>query len=508
MDRVRHLHTLQLNQRDRAAAAGKKWFHDPVQFVTDSVTFKPNHDGTPGGLATYQSNVLTKLAETHKVATRAPHGAGKTMPASLAFWWFACTRELAGVDWKIPTTAGSWPQISVYLWPEIKKWRNQIDWDLVGLPKPRIGLEMLTHQLKWEHGEAFGRAATDPELIEGAHATNMFVIIDEGKSVADGIWDSVEGFFSTPGEHYALAQSTPGTASGRFYEIHSRKPGYEDWHPIHITLKEAIKAGRITQKWADDRLKQWGKDSVTYKCHVLGEFGGEEDGVIPLAWIEQAVERGKESEAEERPYRIGVDVSDTGDDQTVFAYINKDGCYRIDRVNAESIQKGNNLPRAIQPTVIDVADELKRLSVTGSKIVIDSIGIGAGTLAQAKRLKLDATGFVASEKTKRKDREGTFGFVNKRAAAWWNLREMLDPDLGDGLILPDDSELLGDLSAPTWREAAGGKILIESKDDIRKRLGRSTDVGDAVVMGLWEDGRERPKWGGSLDSGLRKARGI
>jgi hypothetical protein len=55
------------------------------------------------------------------------------------------------------------------------------------------------------------------------------------------------------------------------------------------------------------------------------------------------------------------------------------------------------------------------------------------------------------------------------------------------LVLPDDGELLGDLTAPTWREVAGGKILIESKADIKKRLGRSTDVGDAVVQAFWED---------------------
>ncbi len=296
----------------------KRWWNDPVRFVDDCVSFKPNHDGTPGGLADYQRNVLTKLAETHKVATRAPHGAGKTMPASLAFWWFACTRELAGVDWKMPTTAGSWPQVSVYLWPEIKKWRNQIDWDRVGLSKPRVGIELLQHQLKWTHGEAFGRATDDPDLIEGAHATNMLVIIDEGKSVVDGIWDSVEGFFSTPGEHYALALSTPGAAAGRFYDIHTRKPGYEDWCPIHITLEESIAAGRITQIWADQRLRQWGAESATYKCHVLGEFAGEEDGVIPLAWIEAAIERGKESTVIQYPYRIGVDVSDTCTVQTIF----------------------------------------------------------------------------------------------------------------------------------------------------------------------------------------------
>jgi len=455
---------------------GKRWWHHPVTFVDDVITFP---DG--GQLASYQATELSDLGEHRKVAVRAPRGSGKTMPAALAFWWFACTRELAAQDWKILTTAGSWPQLAKYLWPEIRKWSNRMDWERIGLPKPRIGHELLTNELKWAHGEGFARAAKDPDLIEGAHATNMLVIIDEGKSVEDAIWDSIEGYFANPGNHYVLALSVPGAPVGRFADIHHRKKGFDDWHPIHVTLDEAVREGRVTREWADARLAQWGHDSVMYQCHVLAEFGGSEDGVIPLAWIEAAVERGKDSTAELRPHRIGVDVADTGDDQTVFAYINEDGVYRLERVT--------------EGDVVDHANKLTSRTVKGTRIVVDSIGVGAGTLAQAKKLGLDAVGFVASERTTRLDRTGEFGFINKRAAAWWNLRELLDPELGDGICLPDDAELLGDLSAPKWMEAAGGRIQVESKADIRKRLGRSTDVGDACVQGMWRDVGRVGGWG-------------
>jgi hypothetical protein len=50
--------------------------------------------------------------------------------------------------------------------------------------------------------------------------------------------------------------------------------------------------------------------------------------------------------------------------------------------------------------------------------------------------------------------------------------------------------LTGDLTAPHWRVMSGGKILIESKDEIRKRLGRSTDDGDAVVQAYYEVPRD------------------
>lgn len=79
---------------------------------------------------------------------------------------------------------------------------------------------------------------------------------------------------------------------GRFYDIHSRKPGYEDWTVRHVTLGEAIKAGRISPDWAEQRKRQWGEDSAIYQNRVLGEFAAsDEDAVVPLAWVEAAVER-------------------------------------------------------------------------------------------------------------------------------------------------------------------------------------------------------------------------
>jgi hypothetical protein len=77
---------------------------------------------------------------------------------------------------------------------------------------------------------------------------------------------------------------------------------------------------------------------------------------------------------------------------------------------------------------------------------------------------------------------------NKRAEAWWKFREELDPDQPDGsaIALPPDPELRADLCALTWSLKARG-ILLESKDELRKRLGRSPGKGDAVVM-AWSEG--------------------
>ncbi len=85
------------------------------------------------------------------------------------------------------------------------------------------------------------------------------------------------------------------------------------------------------------------------------------------------------------------------------------------------------------------------------------------------------------------DKTGRLKFVNVRAAAYWGMREALDPDSGDGLMLPPDSELLADLCAPHWSMRTSG-IQIESKDEISKRIGRSPDAGDAVVLANYTGG--------------------
>ena len=81
-------------------------------------------------------------------------------------------------------------------------------------------------------------------------------------------------------------------------------------------------------------------------------------------------------------------------------------------------------------------------------------------------------------------------FANKRAEAYWRFREALDPDQDGGSLvaLPDDAELRADLAAPKFSITPRG-ILIESKDDIRKRLGRSPGKSDAVVM-AWSEGEK------------------
>jgi hypothetical protein len=134
--------------------------------------------------------------------------------------------------------------------------------------------------------------------------------------------------------------------------------------------------------------------------------------------------------------------------------------------------------------------------------MVDVIGIGAGVLDRLREQGCRAEAFNASAGTKNKDATGELGFPNCRSAAWWLMREMLDPSRDPDAALPVDDDLLGDLTAPKWKILSGGKIQVESKDDIRKRIGRSTDAGDATVQAYWQEGFGATAW---IDWARKKA---
>lgn len=471
----------ELRRRVQATAVAGRWLHDPGLWASECITWPAGSD-----LVDYQADVLTQLATRRRVAMRGPHGTGKSCIASLATLWFATTRDAAGIDWKIPTTASAWRHLSHYLWPEIRKWSRLINWDVVGREPFSEVSELLALNLKLTHGAATAVASNRAELIEGAHADSLLYIVDEGKVVPNDTWDAVEGALSGGRESglpeaFVLALSTPGPPVGRFYDIHSRKPGYEDWTVRHVTLAEAVKAGRISAEWAAQRARQWGEDSAIYQNRVLGEFAAsDEDAVIPLAWVEAAVERWHAWVDAGRPPLegrrvLGVDVARSGSDSTVFAP-------RVGPVVTELVEHRKRDTMAVTALV---QGELEDDTVP----IVDTIGVGAGVLDRLRELGVPAVAYTGSAGTKQRDSSRAYGFVNVRSAAYWRMRELLDPAGDSEVALPPDDLLLSDLTTPTWDITTGvpPKIRIETKYDVVARLGRSPDRGDAVVMSFAAD---------------------
>lgn len=213
-----------------------------------------------------------------------------------------------------------------------------------------------------------------------------------------------------------------------------------------------------------------------------GDFtAGAEDHefqVIPTEWIRAAQDRWIENDGE-RMEAIGVDVAQGGKDKTVVAprWTGRSVKHWVDNLHRWS---GDETPDG--PSV---AGRIMMIAQHAAQVNIDmGGGWGGSAYDHLKSAEISVLGFVPSKGSDARTNDGTLGFKNLRAEATWRVREMLDPTSREPVALPPDAQLRADLSSYRWKLAPGGLIQIEMKEDIKKRLGRSPDDGDAVIMAL------------------------
>lgn len=465
----------------------QRYRNDTVAFAYDCIDWRDS-----SGLTPYQEQIMGDFQTYDRQAVRGPRGLGKTTMAALITLAWALTYD--GEDWGVGTTASVWRQLEEYLWPEIHKWAARLKWDKIGRDPFNTRVELLTLRLVLTNkARAAALSSDDSETIEGLHAEYLKVIFDEAKIIPEDTWDSLEGALSNAGEHgdvaKVLAISTPGEPAGRFYDIHRGVPGYEDWHPVHITKEDAINAGRMTARWADMRLKQWGEDSALYQNQVLGEFAADdEDVIIPLAFVEAAHRRWdkwmdmvKAGGTKGQVTSMGLDVALGGEnrDQPIFTLVYDERIVEIELFKTRSTDK----------QTMEIAGRAKALlDRYNVPMYIDVGGLGVGPYNRLREQGIkNAIPFNASEKSpaKVKDESGQFTFKNKRAAMWFLGRDKLDPNLGSDIALPRDAELDGELTRTREKPLLSNAVKqVESKKDIRKRLGRSTDKADSALQAL------------------------
>ncbi len=205
--------------------------------------------------------------------------------------------------------------------------------------------------------------------------------------------------------------------------------------------------------------------------HALSADGDQQ--IIPTKWVELAMARWTADGHKNREMTaIGVDVARGGRDASIAAVRHGWWFDHLHEFKDRETATGGVLAQNI----------LQIIGNQQPKVAIDIVGVGAALHdALAPFLSDNLVGIVSQGAPDNKtDSSGILSFVNQRAWLWWNLREKLDPETGINIALPPDNQLLLDLTAPSYSMTARG-IQVESKDDLRRRLGRSPDRGDAIV---------------------------
>lgn len=214
---------------------------------------------------------------------------------------------------------------------------------------------------------------------------------------------------------------------------------------------------------------------------LYGDFSaGRTDGewqVIPTRWVDDAMERWRNLEHHDHgPMQsIGVDPARGGEDKMILAP------RRGQRIDELIVYPGHEVPDGrIGASVV-----IKHME-PGCVPLVDLIGWGASCFDHLSTFGAHALPLNGAEKDNRRDVSGQLKFRNLRAYWYWLMRDLLDPRNGFQIQLPPDPELKADLCAPQYKFTAAG-IQIEGKDEIKKRIGRSPDKGDAVVYAFAED---------------------
>lgn len=202
--------------------------------------------------------------------------------------------------------------------------------------------------------------------------------------------------------------------------------------------------------------------------------------VIPTEWVIAAQERWKNRSEEDvirlRQLVLYGDIAQGGADTTVLAPL----------CETDYFDELLTRPGSKTPTGKEVAAMILEERLDGSIIVLDATGGWAGATAAVleERYKIDCELHTVSKVDGSWEPNMVYKYSNLRSKMWWEFRLALDPKSEYRICLPPGARLRVQLTAPHWH-IKGKELHIESKDELRKRLGSSTDEADAVLGG-WQ----------------------
>jgi hypothetical protein len=239
---------------------------------------------------------------------------------------------------------------------------------------------------------------------------------------------------------------------------------------------------------------------------LKGDFmaGVEDDAqqVIPTAWVEAAQERYREitSKADwvwPEMAAMGVDAARGGNMGGTTGSTGKDKMVTACRYDSPSI-------RIVGPLVVAKGVDVNTGNLAAAQIIqhrrhsapvqLDVASIGTSVYDALNENRIHTVPLNNAAASTGRDRSGLLKFFNRRAEFHWRMREALDPEAEVPMALPPDSELLADLTAPRWSLTKSG-IVVEPKADIKKRIGRSPDKGEAVMYANVDTPKRDPDTG-------------
>ena len=418
--------------------------NDPVKFVRVVLQETP---------LKWQEELLRKIAAgKRRISVRAGHGVGKSTVCSWAIVWVMCTR----FPQKCVMTAPTAGQLFDALFSELKAQVNKLP------PVLRDSFDVLSDRisLKAAPESSFASARTSsserPEALAGIHSENVLLIVDEASAVPEPVFEAAAGSMSGHSACTILI-GNPTRNSGLFYRTHHELSA--DWDTMHVSC---LDIPLVSKDFVEQIKATYGEGSNAFRIRVLGEFAvADNDTLIAAELVDAAMGRDVPVDVSDGMV-YGLDVARFGTDRSAL-------CKRKGNVVMEVKSWGGlDLMQLVGAVVNEARTD------NPVEICVDTIGLGSGVADRLREMGYNVRDVNVAESSAMNPN------ANKlRDELWLAVKDWLATRT---VRIPNDQTLRHELVAPRYNFSSSGKIVVESKDAMKKRGMRSPDLADAVCL--------------------------
>lgn len=471
------------DERIELVDAVGEFFYDPLGFVFFAFDWGTGELAGEDGPDDWQVKVLTEISaalqkgeidvqQAVQIAVASGHGIGKTALVCWLILWFMSTRP----NPQVIVTANTETQLNTKTWRELAKWHKlSVNKDWFNWTATKF--YHVAHPETW-FAAAIPWSVNRSEAFAGAHEKHVLMIFDEASAIHDVIWETADGAMTSAGAMW-FAFGNPTRNAGRFKECFGKYK--HRWLTMQIDSRNAKKAdqNKISQ-WIED----YGEDSDFVRVRVRGVFPRAGSNQFIGSDIVEMCRKYKAEGYDGFAKILGVDVARFGDDQSVLI-----------------VRQGRHVSQPTKHRGLDTmqtADKVVEKINDVDYVMIDGVGVGGGVVDRLKQLGHGPKVIDVNAGSRPLDPAKYF---NKRAEMWGLMRDYLSA----GAQIPDDNELIADLTNPEYGFTPTQQIQIEKKDDMKKRGLASPDCGDALALTFSRgfnmpkrDDNEIPNWGGRM----------
>ncbi len=437
------------------------WRKSPLKFVSECLHVTPD---------AWQRDFLEMLGDPSKkrLGMKACKGPGKSGALAWAIWWFMLCMGEQNNHPKGAAVSITEDNLKDNLWPELAKWQgvspllsSHFTWTksrIYATDFPETWFFSARSWSKDANREQMGAT------LAGYHSKSVMFVLDETGAMPIAILDAAEGGMTGSDGWAKILQAGNPTNLEGFALYEAWKNRAHLWNFIEITgdPDDPKRSPRISLEWAKEQIRLYGRDNAWVMASILGKFPPTGiNGLIGPEEVSAAMHRMlKPDDYENVQKRIGIDVARFGDDTSQL--FPRQGLAAFMPVEMRGART-NEIAARVAYAHAKWGSEMHFVDGTG--------GFGGGVVDSLllARIPVTEVNFAGKANDAR--------FLNKRAEMWFTMAQWIKR----GGALPNVPGLMQELTAPTYT-FVNGKFQLESKDQIKKRLGYSPDKADALAL--------------------------